>query len=176
MAFALTPEREKQAAALLERYPEKRAALLPLLWLCQRQHGYLSEEIVAWVAARLGLSTAEVKGVVTFYTMFFDRPVGEHVVWVCRTLACELRGAKAVQDHLERRLGCHVGETSADGKFTLLKAECLASCGSAPMVQIDDLYYEDLTAEKLDRILDEVAAAGPFYDREARARAEAGEG
>jgi NADH-quinone oxidoreductase subunit E len=165
MAFALTPEREKQATALLERYPEKRAALLPLLWLCQRQHGYLSKEIIAWVAARLGLTTAEVKGVVTFYTMFFDAPVGEHVVWVCRTLACELRGAKAVQDHLETRLKCHVGETSADGKFTLLKAECLASCGTAPMVQIDDLYYEELTAEKLDRILDEVAASGPSYDR-----------
>jgi len=165
MAFALTPEREKHAHALLEKYPEKRAALLPLLWLCQRQNGYISSEVIAYAADFLELETAEVKGVVTFYTMFFQEPVGEHVIWVCRTLACDLRGGKAVQDHLERRLGVVPGQTTKDGKFTLLKAECLASCGSAPMVQIDDDYHENLTAEKLDRILDEVAA-GPAWVEE----------
>jgi (2Fe-2S) ferredoxin len=92
--------------------------------------------------------------VVTFYTMFFDHPVGENVVWVCRTLSCDLRGGKAIQDHLEKRLGCTAGHTSSDGKFTLLKAECLAACGQAPMVQINDYYYENLNVEQLDRILD----------------------
>ncbi|NLE47856.1 MAG: NADH-quinone oxidoreductase subunit NuoE [Sandaracinaceae bacterium] len=164
MAFALTPEREKQAAALLDKYPERRAALLPLLWLCQRQNGYISDEVIAFVAEKVGLETAEVKGVVTFYTMFFQEPVGEHVIWVCRTLACDLRGGKAVQEHLQRRLGVVPGQTTRDGKFTLLKAECLASCGSAPMVQIDDDYHENLTAEKLDRILDEIAAGPPWVE------------
>jgi NADH-quinone oxidoreductase subunit E len=154
MAFALTPEREHQVDEILTRYPERRAALLPALWLCQRQHGWISPEVVEYVAERLQLSTATIKGVVTFYTMFFDEPVGENVVWVCRTLSCDLRGGKAIQDHLESRLGCTAGHTSSDGKFTLLKAECLAACGQAPMVQINDYYYENLNVEQLDRILD----------------------
>jgi len=159
MPFALTAERDKQVEALLARYPNTRAALIPVLWVCQRQHGWISPEVIDWVAQRLDLSTASVKGVVTFYTMFFDKPVGEHVIWVCRTLSCDLRGGKAIQEHLEKRLGCHAGGTSADGKFSLMKAECLAACGQAPMVQIDDDYHENLTVESLDRILDSVTSA-----------------
>ncbi|MBT8450821.1 MAG: NAD(P)H-dependent oxidoreductase subunit E [Deltaproteobacteria bacterium] len=160
MAFALTPEREQKVDDILTRYPERRAALLPVLWLCQRQNGWISPEVVEYVAARLELSTSIVKGVVTFYTMFFDEPVGENVVWVCRTLSCDLRGGKAIQDHLETKLGCTAGHTSSDGKFTLLKAECLAACGQAPMVQINDHYYENLDVELLDRIIDTHAAKG----------------
>ncbi|MGB8331049.1 MAG: NAD(P)H-dependent oxidoreductase subunit E [Polyangiales bacterium] len=160
MAFALTPERERQVDEVLTRYPERRAALLPVLWLCQRQNGWISPEVVEYVAERLQLSTAIIKGVVTFYTMFFDEPVGENIVWVCRTLSCDLRGGKAIQEHLESRLGCKAGHTSSDGKFTLLKAECLAACGQAPMVQINDYYYENLDVSKLDRILDAHATKG----------------
>jgi len=160
MAFALTPERERQVDEVLTRYPERRAALLPVLWLCQRQNGWISPEVVEYVAERLELSTAVIKGVVTFYTMFFDEPVGENVIWVCRTLSCELRGGKAIQEHLEHKLGCKAGHTSADGKFTLLKAECLAACGQAPMVQINDYYYENLDVRRLDRILDAHATKG----------------
>lgn len=154
MAFALTPEREREVDELVTRYPTKRAALIPTLWVCQRQHGWLPPEAMAWVAERLELSTAQVKGVVTFYTMFFQEPVGENVIWVCRTLSCDLRGAKAVQEHLEDKLGCHAGQTSKDGKFTLLKAECLAACGQAPMVQINDDYFENLDLKKVDEILE----------------------
>jgi NADH-quinone oxidoreductase subunit E len=160
MAFSLSPERERQVDEILTRYPERRAALLPVLWLCQRQHGWISPEVIHYVAGRLDLSTAVVKGVVTFYTMFFDEPVGENIVWVCRTLSCDLRGGKAIQDHLEKKLGCTAGHTSSDGKFTLLKAECLAACGQAPMVQINDHYYENLNAELLDRIIDAHAEKG----------------
>ncbi|MFW5876682.1 MAG: NADH-quinone oxidoreductase subunit NuoE [Myxococcota bacterium] len=158
MAFALTPERDKKVDELLQRYPSKRAALLPVLWLCQEQNGWVSPDVIAFVAERMGLSTAAVKGVVTFYTMFHEEPVGEHVVWVCRTLSCEVRGARTIQEHLEKRFGCHVGETSKDGKFTLLKAECLAACGQAPMVQIDDQYHENLTLETLDALIDRLEA------------------
>jgi NADH-quinone oxidoreductase subunit E len=160
MAFALTPEREQQVEDVLTRYPERRAALLPILWLCQRQNGWISSDVVEYVAERLELSTSIVKGVVTFYTMFFDEPVGENVVWVCRTLSCDLRGGKAIQERLESKLGCKAGHTSSDGKFTLLKAECLAACGQAPMVQINDRYYENLDLELLDRIIDTHAAKG----------------
>ena len=157
MAFALTPEREKRVDELLVRYPQKRAAAIPLLWICQRQNGWVSPEVIDYVAKRLDLSTAVVKGIVTFYTMFFEHEVAKNVVWVCRTLSCDLRGGKEIQEHLEKRFGCHAGETSKDGKFTLLKAECLAACGQAPMVQINDDYYENLTLEKLDAIIDGIA-------------------
>jgi len=160
MAFALTPEREQQVDDVLTRYPERRAALLPVLWLCQRQNGWISPDVVEYVSKRLELSTSIIKGVVTFYTMFFDEPVGENVVWVCRTLSCDLRGGKAIQEHLETKLGCTAGHTSSDGKFTILKAECLAACGQAPMVQINDFYYENLDVELLDRIIDAHASKG----------------
>ena len=160
MAFSLSPERERQVDEILTRYPERRAALLPVLWLCQRQNGWISPEVVEYVAERLQLSTAIITGVVTFYTMFFDQPVGENVVWVCRTLSCDLRGGKAIQDRLEKKLGCTAGHTSPDGKFTLLKAECLAACGQAPMIQINDYYYENLDVETLDRIIDAHATRG----------------
>jgi NADH-quinone oxidoreductase subunit E len=158
MTFMLAAESEKIVDELLARYPTKQAACLPLLHFCQRQAGWVSPEVIAYVARRLELPASEVQGVVTFYTMYHQRPVAPNVVWVCRTLSCELRGAKELQDHLEKRFACHVGGTSNDGKFTLLKAECLAACGQAPMVQINDDYYENLTIESLDRILDDLAA------------------
>jgi NADH-quinone oxidoreductase subunit E len=161
MAFALPPEREKELDEILTHYPEKRAACLPALWLCQKDNGWISPDVITYVAERLEISTAQVKGVVTFYTMFFDEPVAPNVVWVCRTLSCDLRGAKAVQQHLEARFGCHAGQTSSDGRFTLLKAECLAACGQAPMIQINDAYHENLTLEKLDGIIDDYTARTP---------------
>jgi NADH-quinone oxidoreductase subunit E len=158
MAFTLSPESEKIVDELLTRYPTKRATCLPVLHLCQRQEGWISPDVIDFVARRLELATSEVKGVVTFYTMYHQHKVAPNVVWVCRTLSCELRGARAVQKQLEKRFGCTVGGTSKDGKFTLKTAECLAACGTAPVVQINDQYFEDLTIEKLDRIIDELAA------------------
>ena len=158
MAFALTPEREKEVDDILTRYPTMRAALLPTLWVCQRQHGWISPEVVDYIAARLELPTAAIRGVVTFYTMFFDEPVGENVIWVCRTISCDLRGGKAIQEHLEERLGCHAGETTDDGKFSLFKAECLAACGQAPMIQVNDDYFENLDLKAVDKILDDCAS------------------
>jgi NADH-quinone oxidoreductase subunit E len=175
MAFALTPERQNKLDEIVTRYPQTRAALLPALWLCQEQNGWISPEVIDFVAERLDLPTAAVKGVVTFYTMFFDEPVGENVIWVCRTIACDLRGGKVIQEHLEERLGCRVGETTQDGKFTLLKAECLAACGQAPMVQINERYFENLDLTALDRILDE-HLAGKYATKPSRASTAPGEG
>lgn len=154
MTFALTPEREKQVEQILARYPSKQPACIPVLHVCQDQHGWISDEIVEWVAKRLELSAAHVKGVVTFYTLFNTAPVGQHQVWVCRTLSCALRGADQILHHCERRLGVHAGETTKDGKVTLRTAECLASCGTAPMMQVDKSYYENLSVAEVDKILD----------------------
>lgn len=159
MAFSLSQEKEKVVDELIARYPTKVAACIPVLHLCQEERGWVSPDIIDYVATRLGMSTSEVKGVVTFYTMYHQREVAPNVIWVCRTLSCELRGAKHIQDHLEKRLGCKVGGTSRDGKVTLLGAECLASCGSGPMVQLNDEFRENLTIEEVDRILDELGVA-----------------
>ena len=161
MAFTLSAESEKIVDELLKRYPTKRAVCLPLLHLCQRQNGWVSREVVDYVATRLELPTSEVQGVVTFYTMYHQHPVAPNVVWVCRTLSCELRGARELQRHLEQRFGCKAGQTSRDGKFTLKTAECLAACGQAPMVQINDDFHENLTLEALDRIIADYSQKTP---------------
>jgi NADH-quinone oxidoreductase subunit E len=161
MTFTLAAESEKIVDELLTRYPTKQAACLPLLHLCQRQAGWVSPDVIQYVSRRLELPASEVQGVVTFYTMYHQKPVAPSVVWVCRTLSCELRGARELQTHLEHRFGCHVNGTSKDGLFTLKKAECLAACGQAPMVQINDDYHENLTIDALDRILDDIAAKSP---------------
>ncbi|MDI1434140.1 MULTISPECIES: NADH-quinone oxidoreductase subunit NuoE [Polyangium] len=152
--FALSPDREKHVEEILSRYPNRQAACIPVLHLCQEQNGWISDDVVEWVAARLDLSAAHVKGVVTFYTLFNKEPVGKHQVWVCQTLSCALRGADEILHHCEKRLGIHVGQTTKDGKVTLRTAECLASCGTAPMIQVDKDYYENLTTAEVDRILD----------------------
>jgi NADH-quinone oxidoreductase subunit E len=99
-----------------------------------------------------------VTGVVTFYTLFNQSPVGKHQVWVCRTLPCALRGGENILEHCERRLGIHAGETTKDGAITLRSAECLASCASAPMMQVDRDYHENLTPERVDEILSSLGA------------------
>ena len=164
MAFTLTPDREEAAERLIKRYPVPRAACIPILHLCQQQAGWVSPEAIAFVAEKLGMTTSQVQGVVTFYTSFHQEPVAPNVVWVCRTLSCDLRGGKIVQEHLEKKFGCHAGETSRDGKFTLKKAECLAACGQAPMLQINEEFYENLTLEKLDQIIAEYAQKTPAKD------------
>jgi NADH-quinone oxidoreductase subunit E len=154
MPFALTPEREREFADILSRYPNKMAATIPVLHLCQEQNGWVSDDVIAFVATRLEVSTAHVKGVVTFYTLFNQKPVGKHTVWVCRTLSCALRGADEVLHHCEKRLNIHEGETTKDGKITLRTAECLAACGQAPMIQVDKTFHENLSLADVDRILD----------------------
>ena len=155
MAFAPSEETERELASILSRYPNKMAACIPALHLCQdANEGWVSPEVIAYVASKLELSTAHVKGVVTFYSLFNETPPGKHQVWVCRTLSCALRGSGKILEHCEKRLGVHVGETTKDGRVTLRTAECLASCGTAPMMQVDKTYHENLTTEAVDRILD----------------------
>ena len=153
MPFALNADRERDLEQILTRYPTKMAALIPALHLCQEQEGYVTEEAILYLSHRLDLPPAHVKGVVTFYTLFNQKPVGKHQVWVCRTLPCALRGSDDILRHCEKKLGIHAGETTADGRVTLRTAECLASCGTAPMMQVDKEYFENLTHEKVDAIL-----------------------
>jgi NADH-quinone oxidoreductase subunit E len=155
--FEFTAENRRRVDAIIARYPEGRqqSAVLPLLDLAQRQcGGWLPRAAIEHVAAVLGMARMRVEEVVSFYTMFFDKPVGQHVVWVCTTTPCWLRGSDAILNRCRKTLGIEVGETSADGAFTLLEAECLGACVNAPMVQINDDYYEDLDPDSIQRVLD----------------------
>jgi NADH-quinone oxidoreductase subunit E len=156
MAFALTPERERELVDILTRYPTKMAACIPLLHLCQEQNGFVDDDIVTFVSHRLDLPPAHVKGVVTFYTLFNQHKVGKHQVWICRTLPCALRGANEMLHHCEKKLGVHAGETTTDGKITLRTAECLAACAGAPMMQVDKDYHENLTPDRVDALLEKL--------------------
>ncbi len=140
--------------ALMAKYPHARSALIPSLQAAQEEAGYLSPEVIREVAEVFQLSPNEVYEVASFYTMLYKRPVGKYVVQVCTNISCLLCRSEDILSHLQQRLGIKPGETTADKKFTLLEVECLASCGTAPVVQINDDYHENLTPDKLDRILD----------------------
>jgi len=153
-------EFEARIDAIVARYPEPKAAILPVLWEVQRQKGFIDLESEAWVAQRLGVSAAHVHGCVTFYTMYKQRPSGRNHIQVCTNLSCMLRGADELFEHLSRRLGIEAGEVTADGEFSLIRVECLGSCGTAPMFQLNDEFHEDLTLDKVDRLLDRLKAGG----------------
>jgi NADH-quinone oxidoreductase E subunit len=153
MALEFSPETYKEFEATVARYPKKEAAILPVLYLAQQEFGYLGPEAIEYVARLMGQSPARVHGVVSFYTMLKTKPIGRHHIQVCRTLPCALRGAEQLTSFIKKALGIEVGQTTADGRFTLSEVECLASCGTAPMMQVNDDYYENLTDEKVTEIL-----------------------
>jgi NADH-quinone oxidoreductase subunit E len=161
MAFAPSAELEQELERILSRYPSVAAACLPLLKECQRHNqGWVSPEVVAFVAEKLGLSTAQVEGVVTFYSLLNQERPGEHEVWVCRTLSCALRGGDDLLSLCQKKLGITPGQTTPDGRVTLRTAECLASCGTAPVVRVDDDYHENVSPRDLDRILERLLYEG----------------
>jgi NADH-quinone oxidoreductase E subunit len=142
--------------AAIARYPVKRSAVLPLLWIAQNQWSWLPPAALRLVARTLDLPEPEVFGIATFYTMFNLEPVGRHHLQVCRTLSCSLMGADRLFKHLEKKLGIGHGQTTADGRFTLRRVECLAACGGAPCMQINLDYYENLDEAAVDRLLEKL--------------------
>ena len=135
-------------------YPHPRSALIPSLQLAQGEIGYLAPEAIREIADLFGLTPSEVLEVATFYTMLYKKPVGKYVIQVCTNISCLLCNSEQILSHLEKRLGIKPGETTPDKMYTLLEVECLASCDTAPVVQINDDYHESLTVEKIDRILE----------------------
>lgn len=140
----------------LTKYPpeRKRSALIPLLFVIQRERGWIDNPGVNFLAKFLNLEVTDVWETATFYSMFNLRPVGRHHIQICKTLSCKIMGEPNITEHICNKLGIHPGETTEDGKFTLSLVECLGSCGTAPMMQIGFDYHEDLTTEKVDKILD----------------------
>jgi NADH-quinone oxidoreductase subunit E len=150
----LSEQSRTEILKIREEYPDPQSALLPALYLAQQDYGgWLPEEAFDELAAVMGLPATQVAAVATFYTMLNRKPVGQHLIQVCTNISCSLMGAEHLVEYIGRKLGIGVGETTEDGKFTLLEVECLGSCGTAPMMQVDDKYYENLTKDKIDQIL-----------------------
>lgn len=151
----LSEESLARIAREIAKYPPQRkaSAVMAALRIAQDEYGWLSEPLMDYVAQLLGMRPIEVYEVATFYTMYDLKPVGKHQISVCTNVSCMLNGAGQVVKHLENRLGIRLGETTADGRFTLKEAECLAACGGAPMFMLDKTYYENLTPERIDEIL-----------------------
>ena len=138
---------------LKKRYPRPQPVILAALWMWQEEHGWISREGIVEVARLLGLPEHHVYGVVSFYTMFNTKPVGRHKIEVCTNVSCMLRNSDRILDRIRTTLNVGTGETTPDGRFTLVEAECLGSCGTAPMMQVGDEYYENLDETKVDAIL-----------------------
>lgn len=154
-----SPEAEKQLAELLPKYPTRMAACLPALWIAQEQFGWISDDVIKLVAERLELPLSHVYGVVSFYTMYHRKPRGTYHVQVCTNVACMLRDAYEVLRRFEAALGIHCGQTTEDGMFTLSEVECLAACGGAPCVQVNDDYHEPVRPEDVNELISKLRAA-----------------
>ena len=154
--MALSDKAKMQIRDLLQTYETNQSALIPALHVAQGDQGWLSEDTQREVAELLELSAQEVRGVVSFYTMFLQKPAGKYLLQVCRNLSCSLRGGHRLAQQIEDKLKIKEGETTQDGKFTLIAVECLGSCGTAPVMMVNDRYVEELTPQALDRMLAEL--------------------
>lgn len=150
----------REIETILARYPDKRSAILPLLYLVQKEQGYCTEEGIREVADLLDLDPTAVKSIVGFYTLLYERPVGKYVIQVCNDLPCALRGADDLVEHACRRLGVRPGETTPDGLFTLETVKCIAACHRAPVAQVNLEYHENLTPEAFDALIERLQAEG----------------
>ena len=160
--FAYTPENQAAFNEIVARYPadQRKSAILYALYLAQGQQGYLTGNAMVFVAGQIGCSRADVEDVVSYYTMFYTKPVGKRVLNVCRTLSCALLGAERVTEALSAKLGIKPGQTTADGEFTLIEVECLGACDRAPVVMVNDDWHERLAPEQAGQFIDDLKARG----------------
>jgi NADH-quinone oxidoreductase subunit E len=155
-----TEETKARIDELVSRYPTKKAALLPALWVAQEVYeGVLTPDAMFEVAQHLELPPADVAGVATFYTMYNKEPLGRHNIEICHNVSCMVLGAEELIRHCEHKLGISAGETTQDGAFTLSRVECLGACCNAPAVQVGGTYYEDVTIPRMDALLEELKSA-----------------
>lgn len=151
--FAFDEVRDREFERLVTRYPIRESMILPALWLAQDQAGWISAEAIAYIADRIGTYAAQVYECATFYTMFQLKPMGRHHICVCRTLSCYLREKQEIVDFLANEIGIRPNQVSADGKFSLEEVECLGHCGTAPVVQINGEFYEEMDVAKMKTLL-----------------------
>jgi len=151
--FTYDSERDAEFERLIARYPIRESMIMPALWLAQEQEGWISCEAIEYIADRIGTYAAKVYELATFYTMYHLKPMGKYHLCVCRTLSCYLRDKQEIVDFLESEIGITPGQVSEDGKFSLEEVECLGHCGTAPVVQINGEFHEEMSVEKLKTLL-----------------------
>ncbi len=173
--FTFSKEASERVSQLKAKYPEPASAVMPALYIAQEECGYISDAAVNWVAEQVGLAPIHVREVATFYTMYYQQPVGKFHFQVCRTLSCAINGSKFLLEHLQKRFGVEPNHVTADGMFSYEAVECLGSCGTAPMCQINDRNFENLTPEKLEAIIKRIETEKPDL-RYSTKRDELGEG
>jgi len=161
-AFAYTAENRARFEEIVTRYPpeRRRSAVLPALYLAQRQQGYITANAIRHVAELLGITRADVEDVVSYYTMFYTKPVGTFVINVCRTLSCAVNGAERVTEELCAKLGVTPGQTDPSGTFTLMEVECLGACDRAPVIMVNDAWHECHRPEDAAKLVDDLRARG----------------
>jgi len=166
MKYEFTQEELNHIEAIAARYPERKAATLPILWLAQDKFGHVDPEVQRLVADVLGMPESHVNGVASFYTQYYKKPMGKYVLDVCTCLSCHISGGYDILHHIENKLGIKAGETTADGMFSVQSVECLGACGYAPMMQItNDVFVNHLTPEKCDTVIDGLKAGKlPEFD------------
>jgi len=151
--FAFDKTRDSEFERLVKRYPTRESMILPALWLTQEQEGWISQEAIAYIADRIGTFASKVYEAATFYTMYNLKPPGKYHICICRTLSCWLRGKQEIVDYMRDEMGLTPGKMSDDGKFSLEEVECLGHCGTAPVVQINGEFYEEMDVEKFKALL-----------------------
>ena len=154
MEFKFTDESLKRIEKVFIKYPVKKAAVMPVLWIAQEQNGWISGEVMNEVASILDMTNEEVLGVVTFYTMYHQKPMGKYHIQVCTNVSCMLKGANRIYEHVKEKFGLNNMEVTEDMQFSIEEVECMGSCGTAPMIAVNEDYYENLTKEKVFEILD----------------------
>src|SRR6186713_3741313 len=161
--FSYTAENQAKFDEIVKRYPsdQRQSAILFALYLVQQQHGYITGASMRFVATQIGCTAAEVEDVVSYYTMFYTKPVGKYVLNVCRTLSCALLGAERVTEQLVATLGIKPGETDPSGTFTLMEVECLGACDRAPVVMVNDDWHERLAPEQVRDFIEDIRTRGP---------------
>jgi NADH-quinone oxidoreductase E subunit len=161
--FKYTPENQAKFDENVTHYPpeQRKSAILFALYLAQGQQGYLTGAAMRFVSEQIGCTAADVEDVVSYYTMFYTKPVGKYVINVCRTLSCALIGAERVTEQLCSKLGITPGQTTPDGQFTLVEVECLGACDRAPVVMVNDDWHERLAPEQVPQFIDDLTARGP---------------
>jgi NADH-quinone oxidoreductase E subunit len=154
MKFEFTQENLDRIENVLHKYPFKKAAVMPVLYIAQEQNGWISGEVITEIAGLLEMPPEEVLGVVTFYTMYHKKPAGKFHIQVCTNVSCMLRGGYDIYNQVKEKLGISNGEVTADSQFSLEEVECMGSCGTAPMIAVNEDFYENLSQEEVDKILE----------------------
>lgn len=156
MSFTFTQENLDRINQVVNKYPVKQAAVMPVLWIAQEQNGWISQEIMKEIASLLEITPEDVLGVVTFYTMYHQKPMGKYHLQVCTNVSCMLRGAYDIYDSMKKNLGINNMEVTDDYKFSLEEVECMGSCGTAPMIAVNEDYFENISLEQVNKIIEDL--------------------